>query len=152
MGLDVGYYVGVGLEIYDPKTEDIELGYNILVSTIEPAFYKINAYHYKGSTGTVKYTVDPSILNDNFETIEPSLTTQIVGKVNDNSNIALIFTAITTNVNDISGLTARVSTNESDIADLELNVVKTITKTNTHSIETIINRTNNNVNIGSKLM
>ena len=84
---------------------------------------KISAYSNRGSTPTTLYSVDPSLLNDNFETIEPSLTAQIVQQVNDNTgDIVLLFQNIGVNNSTLVGLENRISVAEQDIDTAQMKI------------------------------
>ena len=109
-----GYYVNktIGFEYSNYDEETIVYNLNDIL-IIEDDYNdwgtKINAYTNRGSTPTALYSVDPSILNDNYETIEPSLTVQISQQVNENSsNINLLFTNIGTNNATLISLENRI--------------------------------------------
>ena len=124
-----GYYINKTVD-FELDTGDVNIyGLNdILVLTkqerpLDDIQVKISAYSNRGSTPTTLYSVDPSLLNDNFETIEPSLTTQIVQQVNDNTgDIVLLFQNVGVNNNTLITLENRISVNEQDIDTAEANI------------------------------
>ncbi len=124
-----GYYINKTID-FELDTGDVNIYdlNDILVLTkqelpLDDIQVKISAYSNRGSTPTTLYSVDPSLLNDNFETIEPSLTTQIVQQVNDNTgDIVLLLQNVGVNNNTLITLENRISVNEQDIDIAEGNI------------------------------
>ncbi|MDY0141631.1 MAG: hypothetical protein RBR97_07050, partial [Bacteroidales bacterium] len=128
--LESGYYINktIGFDLDTGTVIAYDLN-DILVLTIQESplddiQVKISAYSNRGSTPTTLYSVDPSLLNDNFETIEPSLTAQIVQQVNDNTgDIVLLFQNIGINNATLVDFENRISVNEQDIDTAEGNII-----------------------------
>ena len=123
-----GYYIikALGYEYQDSvELKSFDLNDILVYNATTDVATKISAYSNRGSTPTTLYSVDPSLLNDNFETIEPSLTAQIVQQVNDNTgDIVLLFQNVGVNNATLVDLENRISVNEQDIDKIEDDLVK----------------------------
>lgn len=118
-----GYYIikALGYEYEDSvELKSFDLNDILVYNATTDVATKISAYSNRGSTPTAMYSVDPSLLNDNFETIDSGLTAQIVQQVNDNtSDILLILQAIGVSDATLLDFSNRISVAESDIDKIE---------------------------------
>lgn len=114
-----GYYIikALGYEYEDSvELKSFDLNDILVYNATTDVATKISAYSNRGSTPTSMYSVDPSLLNDNFETIDSGLTAQIVQQVNDNtSDILLLNQGVLNDGVAITDLQNRMSVAESDI-------------------------------------
>lgn len=122
-----GYYIikALGYEYEDSESgKSFDLNDILVYNATTDVATKISAYSNRGSSPTALYSVDPSLLNDNFETITPSLTAQIVQQVNDNTgDILLLNQGVLNDGVAITDLQNRMSVAESDIDTAEANIV-----------------------------
>lgn len=125
--IENGYYIikALGYEYQDSiELKSFDLNDILVYNATTDVATKISAYSNRGSSPTALYSVDPSLLNDNFETITPSLTAQIVQQVNDNTgDILLLNQGVLNDGVAITDLQNRMSVAESDIDGAENTIV-----------------------------
>lgn len=77
-------------------------------------YQKINAVVFRDNTSTILYGVDPAILNDNFESIDPTTTDLVLQKLGElEQNIELLDLDVIKDVNGVSTFTTDVSVGDS---------------------------------------